>query len=149
MSIVTEKYLVGIMGLILVGSVIATGYLDSERRKKENVPRASEASPPLSPELQSGLKIYEKFSCAACHGPSAGKLGAPALEGQRTEYIERQLAAFAQGFRQNDIDEQMRTIASQLTSDEMHAVAEFYGRGLTAQVAGRRKYPTRGFPSGS
>jgi cytochrome c553 len=75
--------------------------------------------------------------CAACHGPSAGKLGAPALEGQRTEYIERQLAAFAQGFRQNDIDEQMRTIASQLTSDEMHAVAEFYGRGLTTQVSGR------------
>jgi mono/diheme cytochrome c family protein len=74
MSIVTQKYLVGIMGLILAGSVFATGYLDSQRRKKENVPRASEAAPPLSPELQSGLKIYEKFSCAACHGPG-GKGG--------------------------------------------------------------------------
>jgi mono/diheme cytochrome c family protein len=74
MSIVTQKYLVGIMGLILVGSVFATGYLDSQRRKKENVPRASEAAPPLSPELQSGLKIYEEFSCAACHGPG-GKGG--------------------------------------------------------------------------
>ena len=74
MSIITEKYLVGIMGLILVGSVFATGYLDSQRRKKENVPRASEAAPPLSPELQSGLKIYEEFSCLACHGPG-GKGG--------------------------------------------------------------------------
>ena len=74
MSIVTQKYLVGIMGLILAGSVFATGYLDSQRRKKENVPRASEAAPPLSPELQSGLKIYEEFSCAACHGPG-GKGG--------------------------------------------------------------------------
>jgi mono/diheme cytochrome c family protein len=76
MSVITQKYLVGIMGLILVGSVLATGYLDSQRRKKENVPSGSEASvpaPPLSPELQSGLKIYEEF-CAACHGPS-GKGG--------------------------------------------------------------------------
>lgn len=77
MSIVAQKYLVGIMGLILVGSVIATGYMDSQRRKKENVPPASEAAlpaPPLTRESQSGLEVYEQFSCAACHGP-AGKGG--------------------------------------------------------------------------
>jgi mono/diheme cytochrome c family protein len=71
MSIIIQKYLVGIMGLILVGSVIATGYLDSQRRQRENVPGASEASSPaapLTPELQRGLKIYVEFSCAACHG---------------------------------------------------------------------------------
>jgi len=33
------------------------------------------------------------------------------LQQQRTPYIERQLLAFAQGMRQNDISEQMRTIA--------------------------------------
>ena len=44
-----------------------------------------------------------------------------------TSYIERQLAAFAQGIRQNDILEQMRIIAGQLTPDEMHALAMFYG----------------------
>ena len=38
--------------------------------------------------------------CAACHGPDAQKLGAPPLRGQQPEYIERQLAAFAQGMRQ-------------------------------------------------
>jgi cytochrome c oxidase subunit I len=65
--------------------------------------------------------------CAACHGPGAHKLGAPALQGQHAAYIERQLAAFAQGIRQNDINEQMRTIAAQLTPDEMHAVSVYYG----------------------
>jgi len=75
--------------------------------------------------------------CAACHGPSGRVIGAPSLQGQQPAYIERQLAAFAQGFRQNDINEQMRTIAAQLTADEMHVVAEYYGTGATAQVAGR------------
>lgn len=66
--------------------------------------------------------------CAACHGPNNIKLGAPPLEGQQSAYIERQLGAFAQGMRQNDIDERMRTIASELTPLEMHILAEFYGK---------------------
>jgi hypothetical protein len=37
------------------------------------------------------------------------------------------LAGFAQGIRHNDIYEQMRAIARQLTPDEMNAVAVFYG----------------------
>jgi cytochrome c553 len=49
------------------------------------------------------------------------------LKGQQPAYIERELAAFAQGMRQNDINEPMRTIAGQLTPDEMHAVAVYYG----------------------
>jgi cytochrome c553 len=69
--------------------------------------------------------------CAACHGPGAQKLGAPVLQGQHAAYIERQLAAFAQGMRQNDINEQMRAIAAQLTPDEMHAVAAYYGAEAT------------------
>jgi cytochrome c553 len=69
--------------------------------------------------------------CAACHGPGAEKLGAPALRGQHGEYIERQLAAFAQGMRQNDINEQMRMIAHELTPAEMHAVAVYYGAAVS------------------
>jgi cytochrome c553 len=52
------------------------------------------------------------------------------LQHQRTTYIESQLLAFAQGMRQNDISEQVRTIARQLTPEEMHAVAAYYGGGL-------------------
>jgi cytochrome c553 len=65
--------------------------------------------------------------CAACHGPVAHKLGAPALRGQHADYIERQLMAFAQGMRRNDINLQMRTIAAQLTQEETHALAVYYG----------------------
>jgi len=73
--------------------------------------------------------------CAACHGPNGYKLGAPRLSGQHADYIERQLAAFAQGLRQNDINEQMRTIAKQLTQGEMHAIAAFYGAQGTSRIA--------------
>lgn len=65
--------------------------------------------------------------CAACHGPGAQKLGAPPLHGQHPEYLERQLGAFAQGMRQNDINEQMRVIARELTPGEMHGLAVYYG----------------------
>ena len=49
------------------------------------------------------------------------------LRGQHTSYIERRLAAFAQGTRRNDINEQMRVIAHELKPSEMHAVAGYYG----------------------
>jgi cytochrome c553 len=75
--------------------------------------------------------------CSACHGPGGHKLGAPALQGQHPAYIEQQLAAFAQGMRQNDINRQMRTIAKQLTPAEMHAIAVHYGSNGTARTAKR------------
>jgi cytochrome c553 len=65
--------------------------------------------------------------CSACHGPGGFKIGVPALHGQQAAYIERQLAEFAQGIRENDIYRQMRAVAKQLTPDEMQALAAFYG----------------------
>jgi cytochrome c553 len=73
---------------------------------------------------------------SACHGPGGFKIGAPALQGQHAAYIERQLAAFAQGSRQNDIYEQMRTAAKHLTPDEMQALAAFYGTRASTREAG-------------
>jgi cytochrome c553 len=75
--------------------------------------------------------------CTSCHGPSAIKLGAPRLTGQHPAYIERQLGAFKEGARRNDINEQMRTIASELTASEMHSVAELYGVATTTRMAER------------
>jgi len=89
MTVVTQKYLVGIMGLILVGSVIATGYMDAQRRKKEDVPPATGAvapTVPLSPELQPGLKVYEEFSCVVCHGPD-GKGGVHNFNAQTAQEV--------------------------------------------------------------
>ena len=71
--------------------------------------------------------------CSACHGPGGHKLGAPSVQGQRPAYIERQLAGFAQGVRRNDINQQMRTIATQLTPEEMQLIAKFYGTGMDAR----------------
>jgi mono/diheme cytochrome c family protein len=86
MTVVAQKYLVGIMGLILVGSVIATGYMDEQRRKKEDASPASGAVVTLSPELQPGLKVYEEFSCAVCHGPD-GKGGVHNFNAQTAQEI--------------------------------------------------------------
>ena len=57
--------------------------------------------------------------CAACHGPLGLTPGAPGLRGQQRAYLEQELQAFAAGNRRNDIREQMRTIARQLTSAEI------------------------------
>ncbi len=76
--------------------------------------------------------------CAACHGPTGRKIGAPPLGNQQADYIERQLASFAQGIRANDIGEQMRVIAKQLTPGEMHALASFYGSKETARMAEKK-----------
>jgi cytochrome c553 len=68
--------------------------------------------------------------CAACHGPGGHKLGAPPLQGQHAAYLGRQLLAFGQGMRRNDINQQMRVVAEQLAPEEVDAVSLFYsGRG--------------------
>jgi cytochrome c553 len=67
--------------------------------------------------------------CGSCHGPSGYKLGAPALAFQDSTYLVREIAAFAQGSRRNDINEQMRTIAVGLTEEEREALAQYYARG--------------------
>ena len=67
MSIVAQKLLVGFLGLALLASVLVAGYQDSINRKRE-VPQVTAAKPRLGPELQAGLKVYQDFSCIACHG---------------------------------------------------------------------------------
>jgi cytochrome c553 len=75
--------------------------------------------------------------CAACHGPGGHAQGAPQLKAQQATYLEAQLTAFAQELRRNDINRQMRTIAAQLTADERHLLAEFYGTASAERVAAR------------
>jgi cytochrome c553 len=71
--------------------------------------------------------------CQACHGPVAYRPGAPSLATQNADYVLRQLDAFASGNRANDINQPMRTIASLLSEDERHALAEYYGAGSGLQ----------------
>jgi cytochrome c553 len=68
--------------------------------------------------------------CQACHGPVAYRPGVPSLATQNADYVLKQLEAFANRTRANDINEPMRTIAALLTEDERQAIAEYYGSGL-------------------
>jgi cytochrome c553 len=65
-------------------------------------------------------------ACSSCHGATDAKLGTPWLDGQSAVYIKAQLQAFATGGRRNDISEQMRNIARQMTAAEIEQAARYY-----------------------
>jgi cytochrome c553 len=65
--------------------------------------------------------------CGACHGELTNKAGSPWLEGQPAVYLQAQLLAFASGARHNDISEQMRNVARQMTRAEVEAAVRYYG----------------------
>jgi cytochrome c553 len=48
------------------------------------------------------------------------------LEGQSAVYIKAQLQVFETGARRNDISEQMRNIARQMTASEIDEAARYY-----------------------
>jgi cytochrome c553 len=67
-------------------------------------------------------------ACSSCHGTTDAKLGTPWLDGQSAAYVKAQLQAFATGARRNDISEQMRNIARQMTAAEIEEAARYYAR---------------------
>ncbi|HWO29277.1 MAG TPA: hypothetical protein VNO32_10820, partial [Candidatus Acidoferrum sp.] len=67
-------------------------------------------------------------------------VGAPSLATQNATYLLEQLEAFASGRRANDINLRMRSITTQLTEEERHALAESYGAGVAgsgSRLAGK------------
>lgn len=106
--------------------------------------RAFPAAKPPVPELSNavGLAILGNAQrgippCQACHGPVGYVKGAPLLAAQNGAYLLRQLEAFAEGPRANDINLRMRSIAHQLTPDERKAVSDYYGAGMGPGASGR------------
>ena len=73
-----------------------------------------------------GAPMRNVPACSSCHGMIDAKLGTPWLEGQSGVYIKAQLQAFATGARYNDISEQMRNIARQMTAAEIDEAARYY-----------------------
>jgi cytochrome c553 len=65
-------------------------------------------------------------SCGSCHGSLDNKAGSPWLEQQAEPYILSELQAFASGARHNDVGQQMRNIARQMTPEEMTEAAHYY-----------------------
>jgi cytochrome c553 len=73
-----------------------------------------------------GAPMRNVAACSSCHGTTDAKPGAPWLDGQSAVYIKAQLQAFATGARRNDISEQMRNIARQMTAAEIDEAAGYY-----------------------
>ncbi|PMS14874.1 cytochrome c4 [Trinickia dabaoshanensis] len=81
---------------------------------------------PVPPIVATGSPMRNIAPCASCHGAADHKVGAPWLEGEPVVYIRTQLQAFAAGDRHNDIGEQMRNVARQMTPAEIDAAARYY-----------------------
>lgn len=65
-------------------------------------------------------------ACSACHGPTGtgnAPAGFPALKGQYGAYISKTLNDYKSGGRANDPASMMRTIAKQMTEEEINAVS--------------------------
>jgi cytochrome c553 len=73
-----------------------------------------------------GAPMRNIAPCGSCHGDVDNKAGSPWLGGQSAVYIKAQLQAFAAGTRRNDISQQMRNIARQMTAEEIDQVARYY-----------------------
>jgi cytochrome c553 len=73
-----------------------------------------------------GAPMRNVAACSSCHGTTDAKLGTPWLDGQSAVYLKAQLQAFASGTRRNDISEQMRNIARQMTAAEIEEAAQYY-----------------------
>jgi cytochrome c553 len=78
------------------------------------------------PIVTIGAPMRNIAPCGACHGDLDNKAGSPWLGGQSAVYIKAQLQAFASGARRNDISQQMRNIARNMTAEEIDEVARYY-----------------------
>lgn len=82
-----------------------------------------------------GAPLRNIANCGSCHGGIDNKAGSPWLEGQPEAYIKAQLQAFASGARRNDISQQMRNIARQMTPEEIEQAARYYASQPPMQAA--------------
>jgi cytochrome c553 len=99
-----------------------------------------------NPALQmAGKKVYRKgnmetfvIACVGCHGLTGGGnkalldsvkapsiVEAPFIGSQHAMYVAKQLRAFRDGERTNDVGRIMRNISAGLTDEEINAVAEY------------------------
>lgn len=94
--------------------------------------KGGEADPAL---VEAGKLLYTTgnakkgvAACASCHAPNGtGNPAAnfPAIAGQHTVYAEKQLKAFRDGSRANDVNTMMQDVAGNLSDADIKAVASY------------------------
>jgi cytochrome c553 len=67
--------------------------------------------------------------CRGCHGRrgEGNVIAYPALAGQHPQYFRKTMQAYASGQRDNDVYARMRSIAAELTEEEIEALGAYYG----------------------
>jgi cytochrome c553 len=105
---------------------LATHYASLPNSFARTDEAARSADPAAKRLVEVGNPMRNIASCAACHGPLGYTPGAPELRGQQRAYLEEQLQAFKAGRRRNDISEQMRSVARELTGEEIAKLAAYY-----------------------
>jgi cytochrome c553 len=78
-------------------------------------------------------------SCQSCHNANNTDrrvMMAPVLEGQRADYLARQLGLFQTEWHNNDVYRPMREIAARLTGDEIDRLAAGFGARPPAEAPG-------------
>jgi len=86
----------------------------------------SAAAGPAPAIVTGGAPMRNIAPCGACHGGVAAKAGSAWLDGAPQAYLQAQLEAFAAGTRHNDISQQMRNIARNMTPAEITQAARHY-----------------------
>lgn len=78
--------------------------------------------------VSNGAPMRNIGACASCHGGYAQQAATPILDGEPEAYIRDQLYAFRNGTRANDLNQQMRNVARQLTDAEIAELASYYSQ---------------------
>jgi len=76
--------------------------------------------------VSNGSPMRNIGACATCHSPGVARAATPVLDGLPEAYLRQQLNAFKSGRRSNDINQQMRNAAHQLTASEIDILARYY-----------------------
>lgn len=122
-----------------VMSGIAVGLSDADMRAAvawfaQQVAQPNSNPWPDSDALRQGAAIYLRGidtknvpACASCHALNGSGLPPefPRLAGQHTNYLEAQLRAFRSDSRLSNPNAMMRGISSQLSDEEIDAVAQY------------------------
>lgn len=90
-------------------------------------PAPERAQAPVPKIVSEGAPMRNIPPCGACHGTLDVKTASPWLGGQPAAYIRSQLLAFASGARRNDVHEQMRNIARNMTPEEIDEAVNYFG----------------------
>lgn len=93
------------------------------------------STPGTSETSEIGHKLYfggdakkGVAACVACHGVKGkgmAQAGFPAIAGQNSDYLKKQLATFKDGSRSNDNNKIMRNIAIKLSDSDVDAVVKY------------------------